>query len=86
MIEDVPPRSLPRDSSEARRREALAQKLHAVIRHGARVRTPDVLTRAICIFDELARAARITTRVWSDAIASSLAAGTRREPPRGTTP
>lgn len=81
MIEDVPPGLLPRDSSDARRREALSQQLHAVIRHGARVRTPDVLARAICIFDELARAARITTRVWSDALATSLAVGAKREPP-----
>ena len=82
MIEDVPPGSLPRESSDARRRETLAQQLHAVIRHGAGVRTPEVFTRMIGIFDELARAARITTRVWSDALATSLAVGTKRETPR----
>lgn len=84
----------PSASSEQRRRDALAYQLHAVIRHGsppraswfsrgARSGAPDVgrmIDRAICVVDELARASRITARVWSEALHSALASG-RKEPP-----
>ena len=42
----------------------LAQQLHTVIR--GTPRSPDLLERAICVIDELARATRITARVWSE--------------------
>jgi hypothetical protein len=54
---------------EQRRRDALAHQLHAVIRHKSAPSRPDpgqLLERAICVFDELVRATRITARVWSE--------------------
>jgi hypothetical protein len=72
----------PRRVAVIARVAALAEQVRDAIRDGDR-RKPDAVERAIGIFDELARAARITTRVWSEALAASLTMRSRREPPRG---
>jgi hypothetical protein len=84
VSDDVPQGTAGDEPEEirTRRRAALAQQLHAVIRHAQPARRGDSIERAICVIDELARAARITARVWSDAISSSLAIGASRDSTR----
>lgn len=64
-----------RDAAEQRLRDSLAHQLHVVIRHKsppARLDAGQLLDRAIGVLDELARAARITSRVWSEALHAAL--------------
>lgn len=63
-------------------RDALAHQLHVVIRHGSPHGAREPLAsrladRAIVIVDELARAARITSRVWREALHAAASRSSR---------
>jgi len=69
----------PTAGSEQRRRDALAHQLHVVIRHRS-PREPlanRLVERARVVVDELARAARITSRVWSEALHAATSRSSR---------
>jgi hypothetical protein len=79
----------PRDGRPRDRDAKIVRDLHAAIRHGRTrsgasdaTRANELVDRAICVIDELARATRITVKVWTDALASVVAAGPTRSPRR----
>jgi len=57
--------------ADQRRRDAFAHQ-HVVIRHRSPSPRGQVIERVICVFEELARAMRITARAWNEVIHAAI--------------